>query len=441
MPIRLTALALALLLVTASEHQSEPGTHRTGAIRISGRAVADDGGEFPALGASLFWAAWAYRHDRPRLDDHLAVLAAHRVDYIRALGVVGRQPYWAGREIDWRWPDYDEVIAGLTDLAFDTYGLRIEWTIFADADEMIPERDERFRLVDRFLSMSKGREHKIMHFEVANESWQNGFAGPAGIAQIREIARYLTDRTGIPVAISDSEGADCTDHQALYRDAGVEILTEHFDRDISGPLRHWAPVLQPWRLLECVGLPQVVSSNEPIGPESSVESDSDPARIVAAAVVSYLSGVGMYVLHTDAGVWGRQTLMAMRDVPAILAGLKAMKGYLPADLPNWARYRHDAPEHPFIIYAGAERGTVRTGMSGDGPIEVFAAMKGDRFFAAAVGVINEITLEARRPMRVEVLHPLTGETLERADLNAGDKLTPRPLTFLVLTGTFSSATP
>jgi hypothetical protein len=439
--LRLSAAALALLLVTPSLPQPAPETSRTGAVRVSGRALADDGGEFPALGASLFWAAWAYRNDRPRLDEHLTLLKAHRFDYIRALGIVGRQPYWKGREIDWRWPDYDEVIAGLTDHVYDTYGLRTQWTIFADGDEMIPAREDRFALVDRFLSMAGGREHKIMHFEVANESWQNGFGGTDGIAQIREIARYLEDRTDIPVAISDSEGTDCADHHVLYKSVPVQMQTEHFDRDVSGPLRQWAPVLQPWRILECPGLPPVVSNNEPIGPESSVEQDSDPMRIVAGAVVSYLSGVGLYVLHTDAGVRGLDPITAMPDTPAILAGLRQMKGYLPADLPNWSRHRHDSAGHPFVTYAGTTRGAVRTGRTDDGPAEVFAAVKGDRFFAAAVGIINEITLEARRPMNLEVLHPLTGETIERADLAAGDQLEPRPLTFLVLSGTFSDAAP
>lgn len=400
--------------------------------------MADDGGEFPALGASLFWAAWAYRHDRPRLDEHLALLQAHRFDYIRALGVVGRQPYWRGREIDWRWPDYDEVIAGLTDHAYDSFGIRTQWTIFADGDEMIPDRNDRFRLVDRFVAMSRGREHKIMHFEVANESWQNGFAGADGIAQIRELARYLNDRTAIPVAISDSEGVTCADHDVLYKDAGVQILTEHFDRDISGPLRHWAPVLAPWPILACPGLPDVVSNNEPIGPGSSVEEDSDPMRIVAAAVVSYLSGVGLYVFHTDAGVRGRDPITAMPDAPAILGGLRAMKGYVPPDLPNWSRYRHDTPGHPFVTYAGPDRGTVRRDRYGDGPAEVFVAANGDRFFAAAVGVVNEITLEARRAMSLDVLHPLTGDVVERVTLAPGEQFRPRPLTFLVLTGRFLS---
>jgi hypothetical protein len=94
--------------------------------------------------------------------------------------------------------------------------------------------------------MSRGREHKIIHFEVANESWQNGFGGADGIAQIRELSVYLAARTDIPVAVSDSQGHECADHLALYRDLQVEILTEHFSRDVSGRLGRWrVPWLRP----------------------------------------------------------------------------------------------------------------------------------------------------------------------------------------------------
>ena len=114
--MRRFALAILLALLCAAPPPSAQ-PKRSGPIRVSGRAVADGNGEFAALGATMFWAAWAYKHDRPRLDEHLKLLADHGFDYIRALGVVGRQPVWAGREIDWRWPDYDQVIAGVTDHA------------------------------------------------------------------------------------------------------------------------------------------------------------------------------------------------------------------------------------------------------------------------------------------------------------------------------------
>ena len=68
-----------------------------------------------------------------------------------------------------QWPDYDKVIAGLTDLAYDKYGLRVQWTLFGGAPSTPPGR-AREALVDRFATMSRGREHKIFAFEIANEA-------------------------------------------------------------------------------------------------------------------------------------------------------------------------------------------------------------------------------------------------------------------------------
>jgi len=432
-------LAITLLLTTLIQASQTATTARPGRVRVSGHMLADDAGEFPALGASLFWAAWAYKHDRPRLDSHLKLLADHHFDYIRVLGVVGRQPYWAGREVDWRWPDYKEVIAGLTDYAYDRYGLRVEWTIFGDADQVIPDRADRARLVDAFLEMTRGREHKIIHLEVANESWQNGFGGPEGIAQIREIAVSLASRTDIPVAISDSQGPKCSDHQALYKDVPVEIMTEHFSRDVSGPLGRWEPVIAPWLNHECAGLPPVISSNEPIGPGSSVESETDAIRIVAAAVSAYMSGSGLYVFHTDAGVWGREAMADAAGVPQALAGLSAMKTYLPADIPNWQHERFDKADagiHPLVPFAGDARGALATDQSKDGARQVLTSIKGEHFVVVPIGIAEAVTLEARRPVTFDVLHPLSGETLGHHSLKAGQtvRLTGQPV--LILKGTF-----
>jgi hypothetical protein len=433
--MRCFALAILLALLCAAPPSSAQ-PKRSGPIRVSGRAVADGNGEFAALGATMFWAAWAYKHDRPRLDEHLKLLADHGFDYIRALGVVGRQPVWAGREIDWRWPDYDQVIAGVTDHAYDRFGIRVEWTIFGDADQVIPEPADRVALVDRFLAMSRGREHKIMHFEVANESFQNGFGGPAGIQQIRQLAERLASGTTIPIAVSDSEGHDCEAHLTLYRDLKVEILTEHFTRDVNGPLRNWEPVLAPWGTLTCKGLPPIVSSNEPIGPESSVNSEPDPVRLVGAALSSYLAGVAMYVLHTDAGVWGRRRLMDMPNAEQTLAAFSAMKKYLPPDIVNWRRHRHDSAEHPFIPHAGSARGAIWPDGHNDGAAELLAGVKEDQFFVVPVGVVNSLKLEARRAMTFEVLHPLTGARIEQHTLAAGQSVNLRPLPALIIKGRF-----
>jgi hypothetical protein len=411
------ALCVAFLTAVPADLLVE---QRRGVTRVDGRAIADDDGPFAALGATLFWAAWAYRHDRARLDAHLQLLADHQFDYIRALGVVGRQPYWAGREIDWRWADYDAVIAGLTDHAYDRYGLRIEWTLFGDADQMIPEPADRERLVDRFLKMSAGREHKIMHFELANEAWQNGFGGPDGVRQLQSLTRRLASQTTIPVAISASDGHECADHQALYKGMDVEIVTEHFDRDVRGPLGRWGPVAATWTIRNCPDLPPVISNNEPIGPRSSVESETDPHYLLAGAVASYMASVGLYVFHTDAGVWGREPLLDMPGAPDMLRGFAAMKRYLPPDIATWRRHTRDSKEHVFTSKGG---------------VELFASVRQNRFFALALGLEDPMTIQPlHHPVSVEVLDLLTGRTLASHDLEIGEAITLEGRPAVVLTG-------
>ncbi|HUP38600.1 MAG TPA: hypothetical protein VM115_00660, partial [Vicinamibacterales bacterium] len=112
--------------------QSATARQAQGPVRAEGRAVADTAGPFNALGATMFWAAWAYKFDRSRLERNLEVLSAAGVDYVRVLGSVGGTS-WEDRTTDPRWPDYDAIIAGMTDLAYDRYGLRTQWTIFGGA--------------------------------------------------------------------------------------------------------------------------------------------------------------------------------------------------------------------------------------------------------------------------------------------------------------------
>lgn len=423
------ALVGLLLLNLLAAAQGRPGR-----VRVSGHAVRDDAGEFAALGATLFWAAWAYRHDRPRLDAALALLSEHQFDYIRALGVVGRQPYWAGREIDWRWPDYDEVIAGVTDYAYDRYGLRVQWTIFADAEQVIPQAPDRERLVDRFLEMSRGREHKVILFELANEARQNGFEGPSGIAQLQDLTRRLASRTEIPVAISDSAGHTCEDHRALYGGMDVEVLTEHFSRDLGGPLGLWGPPLEPVGLRECEGLPAVRSSNEPIGPGSSVQTQEDPELIVAAALGAYLSGVGLYVFHARPGIMGRESFDAVPNIRTTLNGLRALKQALPPDIVNWQPHRAADPGHPFVLYAGGVPGATRVPSQEDGALELLVSTRDRWFVAAPMGIGSGVTLEARRGMRFEVIDPLTGARLARHELQPGGKVRLSGRSVVVLKG-------
>ena len=225
----------------ASSAVTKPAAVRSGPVRADGRAVADAAGPFNALGATLFWGAWAYKFDRPRLERNLEVLSAAGIDYVRVLGSVGGAS-WEDRQTDPRWNDYDAIIAGMTDLAYDRYGMRVQWTLFGGAP-FTPSGPAREALVDRFASMARGREHKIFAFEIANEAWQNGFRGPDGLSELRRLGKRLSDKTTVLVALSaPATGAACD----TYAGSGVDAMTLHYSRSFGdeGPTQ---PLRRPWQ--------------------------------------------------------------------------------------------------------------------------------------------------------------------------------------------------
>lgn len=390
---------------------------RTGQVRAEGRAVADAAGPFNALGATMFWGAWAYKSDRPRLDRNLKVLSAAGIDYVRVLGSVGGAS-WQDRQTDPRWPDYDAIIAGMTDLAYDTYGVRVQWTLFGGAPFTSTAAD-RDALVDRFAAMAKGREHKMFAFEIANEAWQNGFDGPEGLDELRRLGKRLNDATTVLVALSSPRtGAAC----ATYAGAGADAMTLHYQRSFGseGPLR---PLLRPWSLpagydRACRGqLPAVVFNNEPIGPESSVQRDDSASRIAAGYVMTFLAGNASYVLHSGPGIRGggaADVSSKLRrhahfdELPSfkpIVVALNAAKTYLPPGLANWKRVSAKAAAAPIQGYD-----------------RVYTATSGGRFVALAVGIKQPVTVRARAAATIDIRELSTGTIIKSMTVAPGESI-------------------
>ena len=121
-----------------------------------------------------------------RLERNLKFLADRGVDYIRVLGVVGPRG-WADRTVSAADPQLESTWAGVTDLAYDVYGLRVQWTIFGGLDET-PTPADRAKVVDRFVAAMQRRAHKVQHVEVANEGYATGWA------ELRDEAKQLATR-------------------------------------------------------------------------------------------------------------------------------------------------------------------------------------------------------------------------------------------------------
>ena len=412
-----------------------PGKPRTGTVRVEGHSLVDDDGPFLGLGASYFTALWRSKHERARLESDLEFLSRHGFNYYRMLSMVGHHPGWDGREIapvafrnrDGKqieaWPDYWQQLGELIDLAYDGYGLRTQITIFADA-QLMPSKEDRIEQMRRVLAMARGREQKIILLEVANEAWQNGFPGDEGVADLREFAKYLADRTEIPIAITSNhdwpELGSAAGFDQVYKDSAADVATWHFSRD-RRPDDGWEPVYDCWELADRAGLPPV-SSNEPIGPGSSVNVEREPVRLVMAAAFAYTAKLPMYVFHSEAGVFGRSRFEETPGVDRYGSILRL----LPRDLPNWQRNNGKEARAPLTVFAGGEpnRYWPEVESARDGCVRNIGGRQGDRFVCVPIGIREGgLQLEAREPLQFTAYDPLTGAEVNKATMRPGERLT------------------
>nr|CAA9251931.1 hypothetical protein AVDCRST_MAG63-1968 [uncultured Armatimonadetes bacterium] len=399
-----------------------PGVlRRTGPVRVVGHALADDGGAFLGLGVSYFTALWRCKNDRQRLESDLAFLSRQGFNYYRMLSMVGWYAAWEGREVApvaftnregkrvSAWPDYWRQLRDLIDLAYDRYGLRTQVTIFADA-QLMPDKGARIDHMRKLLAeVLPGRKNKILLLEVANEAWQNGFPDARGVADLREFTEYLAGRTQIPVATTSNHEGSFRD---LYTGSPADIATWHFSRD-KGTDGGWKPVYDCWGLGDLPGCPPV-SSNEPIGPGSSVDAETEPIRLVMAAAFAYAAKLPMYVFHSEAGVFGRTRF---QDTPAVDRFRSVMR-LLPPDLANWRRNDGKEADAPFTVFAGgkANRYWPEVDSRMDGCVRNTGSRKGRRFVCVPIGIRRGgLVLEARRPTHFSVHDPLSGKLVLSAN--------------------------
>lgn len=421
------AFPLLSILLDPTIHTEARETPQ-GLVRLDRNVFTDSRGPFLGLGATYMQALRHCKFDRPRLEANLAFLSERGFNFVRVLGMVA----WPGLEIapvDFEnfdgkpveaWPDYWRQFEDLLDLVH-AHGMRTEITVFADAQRVMPTREARLKHIDTLLARITGREGKIQFIEVANEAWQNGFPGQEGIAELRDIGKRLSERTEVLVALSSpsdlhDRGAEL---DALYRGSGTDLATLHFSRDIRSVIGPWLPVIDCWSYRGLLNVPLL--SNEPIGPGSSVNSEEDPAKLIAAAAHAYMAGLPGYVFHTGAGV---RAEVPFADMPGVNEFSKLLS-LLPPDLPQWEGNRGLEGSAPLTVQEGQEA-TPEGDMhqSGDrGALRNFGATRGPEFVAMPIGIrAKGVDMVARHPLSVRVANPLTGELYWRGRLAEGETL-------------------
>lgn len=238
---------------------------------------------------------------------------------------------------------------------------------------------------------------------------------------LREFAKFLGDRTEIPVAITSNHNGpgegEAGAFDRVYANSAADIATWHFSRDRRTDAG-WKPVYDCWDFADRPGCPPV-SSNEPIGPGSSVNTEAEPLRLVMAAAFGYAAKLPMFVFHCEAGVFGKQRF---EETPAVDCFTEILR-LLPADLPNWKRNDGKEASAPFTLLAP------------DGCVRMTGSRKADRFVCVPIGIrAGGFELQARHGLQFTSHDPLSGHEVQSVTLRSGEKvmLSPGPGALIIL---------
>jgi len=403
------------------QRSAQPGPFkRSGRVRAQGRCWVDDNGFFFPLGETLFWAPRGWKVENDRIRQNLKWLSDHRWDAIRILCSVA----WQGNEIDPNWPDYQVVLAGLIDAAYDEYGLRVIPTVWGGGPW------NPVAVTDKVVEVIKGREHKILYAEAVNESFNN----LGDDAVVRDMSKRLM-ATGVLTASSCLNPP--TDERFAQLASGCSnAITVHLDR--SGGDLDWRFVRQPWDLK---AFPWPTSQNEPKGPGSSVSSTFSALQIAQSRAVGIICGAGAYVLHNGAGIFGQRhvhpgtgvlrtaNLFEMDKIDAIMQAVRGIDAVIPTGVENWRKandgWRPPLPEHALPATDFWEdtdmQGVNKNYCAVDGPNRKFVcAPSGVR--APVDGQVGG-TFKARWACKVKAYDTLTQELKAEATLTPDQTFT------------------
>jgi hypothetical protein len=450
-----------LLLLDGSSTSAPPGSiARKGLVRAQNKVVLDDDGIFHPLGLTFFWALYGWKHERERVLAHLKWFQTKGFDYLRILGECD----WTGRA--WgpaEFPDYDEVLQGFVDAAYD-HGLRSEITIVGGRQYDKDTGQRRFvpeTLARRVAQALSERTHKVMHYECANEwmrldkvsmddlvdmggvlsQWPNltSLSCPAGEREHAQYQQHTKDDDYYVEVTEEMLAEDKAEPYSGYSDmieatkvAGCEAYTIHPRR--SSHDHGWSHVRQGYDFKD---FPGATWNNEPEGPQSSVVSMTDPLQLVCTRLVGIMCGGAGYVLHVGQGVTGLpdpnhnrpNNMWEVNNIDLIMKVMREADDLMPLGVENWQCVNNGRSNHPLKL--DPVRGFWESGAHDRAPAvnKNYAAISSNAFVVMLTGVkSNGFTGPvpagtAHRNCHVEAIDPLTHEVVVQADLAAGQSWT------------------
>jgi hypothetical protein len=136
-----------------------------------------------------------------------------------------------------------------------------------------------------------------------------------------------------------------------------------------------------------------------------------------------MSGLPMYVYHTNAGVFGATRFEDMSGI----GNYRHLAKILPGDIANWPQRTEGKDTFsPFITFANgqANRWWTEVGGPTSGVVRHLSNVNGDEFYTLPIGILpGGVQLQPRRNMSIQVFNPLTGEVVSEMTPSANQQFT------------------
>jgi hypothetical protein len=424
---------MSLLLLDGTQ-ASDHLVARPGLVRSDRKVVYDDLGVFHPWGVTFFWGPYGWKYERDRVLAHFEWLQTRRPDYLRVLCEVD----WTGRSIDPAWPDYVPILQEFVDVAYD-FSMRCELTIVGGRQYDKHDGHQRFVPTDLARTVAtamQGREHKVMHYEMANEFDRLDKVTMTELIAMGEVVVPIAPNL---VALSRPKSSSATTtvrgrraQRVLAEDksesdsgygamrdataaAGANAFTLHprrSDTDFG-----WSHVRQGYDFKD---FPGATWNNEPEGPQSSGESMDNPLQLACCRLLGIVCGGAGYVLHVGQGVTGEadpehdrpENMWEVPNIDYIMDVVGGVDVLAPPGVENWKCVNNARDDHPLPLDGTAG---FWEGSEGRAPAvnKNYAALSGDgRFVVIPIGVrsVEEIgpvpmTQGALRACHVEAYDP------------------------------------
>jgi hypothetical protein len=370
--------------------------------------------------------------DKGKLDRNTDALAPGQFDYVRSIcHVIDPPEFWGQRANDLTVSANVMALGEYLDYLYQTKGLRCQTTIFGDVSYTPAIRSQ---IVDSVINVLRTRQDSVFSVEIVNE----GESLKPTAFPLQEAKDYaLRVKHALPnlCFVTSPQGDLCDAQQRVAGGLGVSGIEPHFSRLTTGTKGVWTPATQPWmgdgRFCSNVG--PLLISGEPIGPYSSVNSDSDPVRLATMILVGGVGGLCADVFHSGPGVRGQDD--PARGIPPDIGGIPNLSEILEAErqarsllnqfpnLQDWARGK--STDGPYTVQTWPNDST---GVKGTLD-RFYSSWSGQDALSVAVDVRAVSTFTAKNACQASVRNNRRAlDEIAHYRLNAGQSFTIGPET-------------